>query len=148
MGTTHLGHQRAVLLHPDVWCGALDFRHEVTGADVIFGGHAAVLTVAATVPFLAGSLNFLIEISLTIGISTIIFSFFFLFIPFLSYWIFEPNGPGFDYYFNIKLKHQLIHPTSSPPKKNTKTHETIIFSPMSPTKISRKTITGWWFEPL
>ena len=64
MGTTHLCHQRAVLLHPDVWCGALDFRHEIAGANVIFGGHAAVLTVAATNPFLAGSLNALKEISL------------------------------------------------------------------------------------
>ena len=54
MGTTHLCDQRAVLLHPDVWCGSLDLRHEIAAANVVFGGHAAVLTVAATNPFLKG----------------------------------------------------------------------------------------------
>jgi hypothetical protein len=111
MGTTHLCHQRAVLLHPDVWCGALDFRHEIAGANVIFGGHAAVLTVAATNPFLAGSLNALKEISLAIGIIIIIINIIIIITTVLWYWIFETTGLGFGHYFPIKIQRQLINPT-------------------------------------
>jgi hypothetical protein len=93
-----------------VWCGALDFRHEIAGANVIFGGHAAVLTVAATNPFLAGSLNALKEISLAIGI-IIIINIIIIITTFLWYWIFETTGLGFGHYFPIKIQHQLINPT-------------------------------------
>ena len=43
--TNEFSDGRAMLLHPNVWCGALDFRQKVTSTKVIFGRHTAVLTV-------------------------------------------------------------------------------------------------------